>query len=351
MSQVKTLSYLAAGLLEAQSLNVSKIGQHLPGAAYVKHKIKRVSRFVTNEGVDLDEVTRALICLLSRPGEKLIVALDWTTIGTYEVLTSGIVTKHRSIPIFWTVIDEHVVRKKDAEFQHLRKLRELVPKEAGPIVLCDAGFDDTSFLEAIGAHFQFVVRAAKNVSVRREGTHEFHKLSDLEIERDRAYDFGIVDFCASYPVRVRLVIVHDRDQEDRWNLLTNVTECDERTVIRLYGRRFEIEESFKDWKAVRSGFQLKGHKMRSPENLARLLIIAVVAYLFLVLAGMLGEKRNLHRRYQANTAKHRVLALWRLGLLILRDHRPRLGRVDIHANHMHTAANWTKEVNRAINLS
>ncbi|MHB2019287.1 MAG: transposase, partial [Candidatus Xenobia bacterium] len=186
-------------------------------------------------------------------------------------------------------------------------------------ILADRGFDDAAFLSHVADQgFSFVIRVCKNNSVRQEGQAAFIPLGDFLIERDRVYDLGEVDFTAAHRFRTRLVIVHDKDQKDAWFLSTNMPTPSGRAIVHRYGRRFEIEESFKDLKDMRAGLHLGQVTLEKPERLARLLVVAVLAYLFLVSAGLYGEKHNLQRRFQANTRKQRVLAVWRLGLRILR---------------------------------
>lgn len=318
-SQVKTLAALVPGLIRSQQLGIAAIGRCLGGGAKPKNGIKRVFRFTSNEGVDVTATARAMIAMLCQPGKVIGIAMDWTKIGDFQVLTSAVVTKHRAIPVYWTVIDELETRMKDAERDHIATLRELVPRENGPVILADRGFDDVAFLRALGADFQLVVRSANSTCVRLQGENDFQRLSQISIERNRVYDFGQIEFRKDDPLKVRLIIVHDGQQADPWILLTNIEGGPPRDIVRWYGRRFEIEEAFRDLKDLRAGFRLRHYKMSEPARLGRLLIVAVLAYLFLVLMGMWGEKQGLHRDYQVNTVKRRVLAVWRLGILLLKS--------------------------------
>jgi len=318
-SQVKTLAALVPGLIRSQQLGIAAIGRCLGGSAKPKNGIKRVFRFTSNEGVDVTAISRAMIAVLCQPGKIIGIAMDWTKMGNFQVLTSAVVTKHRAIPVYWTVIDELETRMKDAELDHIAALRELVPRENGPVILADRGFDDVAFLSALGRDFQLVVRSANSTCVRLQGESDFQRLSQIPIERNQVYDFGQIDFRKDDPLKIRLVIVHDRQQAEPWILLTNIEGSPPRDIVRWYRRRFEIEEAFRDLKDLRAGFRLRHYKMSEPARLGRLLVVAVLAYLFLVLMGTWGEKRGLQRDYQVNTVKHRVLAVWRLGLLLLKS--------------------------------
>jgi len=57
---------LVTGLVQGGRAGVAAIGRCLPGAAFVKHKIKRVDRFLGNERVDLAAVSVALLAWATR---------------------------------------------------------------------------------------------------------------------------------------------------------------------------------------------------------------------------------------------------------------------------------------------
>ena len=57
---------------------------------------------------------------------------------------------------------------------------------------------------------------------------------------------------------------------------------------------------------------------RSPERLANLLLVGMLATLVVWLMGRLAEEQKLHYQYQANTVKkYRVLSLFYLGCLLV----------------------------------
>lgn len=324
----ETIAAMAAGGIASKSFVPAEIGRGIPGDAFEKHRIKRVDRFLNNENIDMEPIARSIILLLAsgdrrrytdKNRKRLGVAIDWSDFGDFKVLTAAVVTTHRGMPFHFKVVDETETRLKVAEREFLEELKDICPSWIHFEILADRGFDDANFLKHVGEQcFSFVVRVCKDNSIRQDGEAAFKQLGDLPIERDRVYDLGEVDFTAAHRFRTRLVIVHDKNQKDAWFLSTNMLAPSGRAIVWRYGRRFEIEESFKDLKDMRAGLHIGHVNLEKPERLTRLLIVAVLAYLFLVSAGLYGEKHNLQRRFQANTRKQRVLAVWRLGLRILR---------------------------------
>ena len=90
----------------------------------------------------------------------------------------------------------------------------------------------------------------------------------------------------------------------------------------------KIEETFRDAKNHRFGWSLRHVRSGSAERLTILLLLASLAIIAVTMLGFEAERRRLHRGYQANTVKHRVLSFFVLGLAVLRrgEHRPFLER-------------------------
>ena len=88
-----TAAFVVAGIIESQSVVIAKIGRALPGEALDKHKIKRVDRLIGNDRFDATAISHALLDAFKfRPGQEIFLALDWTKIGSYQVMTTSVAT-------------------------------------------------------------------------------------------------------------------------------------------------------------------------------------------------------------------------------------------------------------------
>ncbi len=322
-----TAAFVVAGIIESQSVVTAKIGRALPGEALDKHKIKRVDRLIGNDRFDATAISHALLDAFKfRPGQEIFLALDWTKIGSYQVMTTSVATGGRAIPFQWTVIDDNKKRMARAEREHIQKLKMMLPQGVDFTLLFDAGYDSSSYLELLNElNLPYIVRVSSQVCVKPEGDVVanadeggwFH-LGKQSWKRSTVYDWGWVSFSKEHGVRVRFVAIHDDRQKDPW-LLVTTRNCAPRKIIHAYGRRFETEETYKDYKDVRNGLQLKGKRIKTPERLARLIALETLAYWLTSLTGLQGEEMGLHRQFQANTIRdRRVIALWRVGREILR---------------------------------
>ena len=105
---------------------------------------------------------------------------------------------------------------------------------------------------------------------------------------------------------------------DPWLLATSMSDGDAASIVALYARRMQIEETFRDAKNHRFGWSLGDVRLSTPQRTAVLLTLAALAILVVTLIGMAAEQRGAHRAYQANTKKCRVLSFLVLATAILR---------------------------------
>jgi len=86
----------------------------------------------------------------------------------------------------------------------------------------------------------------------------------------------------------------------------------------LYAKRMQIEETFRDAKNHRFGWSLGGVQLSTTQRMATLLVLAALALAVVTLVGMGAERRGVHRAYQANTQRKRVLSFFVLACAIIR---------------------------------
>jgi hypothetical protein len=85
-------------------------------------------------------------------------------------------------------------------------------------------------------------------------------------------------------------------------------------IVALYGRRFTIEEDFRDTKDPRFGLGLSATRVGRTDHRDRLLLLmAALAQALLTLLGAASEDTGLDRTLKANTVKHRTMSLLNQG--------------------------------------
>jgi len=111
-----------------------------------------------------------------------------------------------------------------------------------------------------------------------------------------------------------VVLVHAKNMKEPWCLASSRADIDAKSVVKLYGRRFTIEETFRDKKDPRFGMGLLNARVNSTDRRDRLLFLAAIAHALLTLLGAVGEQLGLDRHLKVNTVKTRTLSLFNQGL-------------------------------------
>jgi hypothetical protein len=101
--------------------------------------------------------------------------------------------------------------------------------------------------------------------------------------------------------------------KEAWCLATSRADMRATEVTRLYGKRFTIEETFRDTKDVHFGMGLKATHIGDSSRRDRLLLLGAVAHALLTLLGDAGERAGLDRLLKTNTSKKRQLSLYNQG--------------------------------------
>lgn len=128
--------------------------------------------------------------------------------------------------------------------------------------------------------------------------------------------------------------------KERWVLVTDLNNPP-RQIIAYYGRRMQIEETFRDTKSVRWGFHFRHVRLSPSGRYERLMMVLGLANLFLMAVGAQAERRRLHRRRMANTSRRRTLSLLTVGQAYIRQYGQRLANcVDFFRPLLIQTRNW-----------
>lgn len=319
--RVLSLSHSTLGVIHAASLAIHSIGIGMAQARGLdpKHAIKQVDRMLNNRGIDVWALFGPWVPFVLGDRREIVVALDWTEHDHDDQSTIAInlVTSHgRATPLIWkTVVKSEL---KDNRNQHeddvIRRLSEVLPKGVRVTLLADRGFGDQKlYLMLRDLGFDYVIRFREIISVT-DGKGESRPavewvpangrsrmLVDVQVTQDRC------------PVPA-VVCVKEVGMKDNWCLATSRVDLSGKKVVELYGKRFTIEENFRDTKDQKFGLGLSATHIGKPARRDRLLLVAAVAQALLTLLGAAGEALGMDRLLKANTVKKRTHSLFRQGL-------------------------------------
>ena len=109
-------------------------------------------------------------------------------------------------------------------------------------------------------------------------------------------------------------MVKQKGMKDAWFLASSLGDDAASDIIKLYARRFTIEESFRDQKDWRLGMGLVHVRIGDCERRDRMLLISAMAVVLLTLLGAASEATGLDRDLKVNTVKHRTHSLFNQGV-------------------------------------
>jgi hypothetical protein len=329
------------GIVQGGRLTPATIGRNLPGSAKPKHGIKSVDRLLGSLHMARDRlfILLALAHRLLRGCARPVILIDWTQAGgEHEALVAAVPIGGRALPIYLEVHPLKKLGNTAVEERFLHALKAIVPPECRPIVVTDAGFK--------GPFFQAVRDLSWDFLGRVRGTTKAISDSGEIISKEQFYarasiaptDLGSFGLFVKQQIPCRLVLVRKRRRPGRkpppprckeerelrqaaldpWLLATSLADGDAKHVVAQYAKRMQIEETFRDAKNHRFGWSLGDVRLSSPQRTAALLVLAALALVVVTLIGMAAERRGIHRAYQANTQRTRVLSFFVLACIYLR---------------------------------
>lgn len=326
--RVLSLANGTLGVLTSASLAVHAIGQGLAHAqgTLSKHGVKQVDRLLSNQGIEVDALFEQWVPYVVGARQAVVVALDWTSFAAdgHETLVLSMLTRHgRATPLLWRTVEAQTLKGQQTAYEDalLCRLYDTVPKGVAVTVVADRGFADCKLLQLLSEElgFGYVVRLRSQYYVT-DAHGERRKAANWVAANGRARtlrDARLTDFQA-LPVAT-VVCVRAKDMKEPWCLVSSDREATAKTLIGYYGKRWGIETSFRDIKALRFGMGMSALRISRPERRDRLLLLSALAIALLTLLGAAGEALGYDRWLKANTVKRRTHSLFRQGLMLY-DH-------------------------------
>lgn len=350
--RLQALLDVVGALLGERRLGLTALGRALPGPAATKHTIKRVDRLLGNPHLHQERplfywlVASLLIGHTTRP----LILVDWSPIddrGQQFLLRAAIPFAGRSLPIFEKV--HHQDGCQHCEAYLLAALAEILPDNATPMLVTDAGCRNPWFKAVEARGWFYVGRVRRPVHYQQPG-HEWQPVADLFPQATSVpRALGAVQIAASNPLTTRMVLYHRppqgrkhrnkrgkvsqdgasrtiaRRQKEPWVLVSNLPERSTfaKKLVAIYRQRMQIEEGFRDVKSPLFGLGFGMHQSRQGKRIEILLLIAMLANVAMMVAGLYVRDNGQQQHYQSHSLRHRnVLSVWRLGLEWLRRHSP-----------------------------
>ena len=358
----ESLEATVLAALIGRRLTVTDLGRSIQSATSHKHNIKRADRLLSNPHIHGEsiEIYRALCHQFIGPQKRPIILIDWSDMDEHKqhfVIRAAIALEGRSVTLYE---ETHTIETKEKRATHrafLQQLKALLPMNCQPILVTDAGFRTTWFLDVGTLGWDWVGRVRNRHYMRwTNGGRWFNAKRCYDSATKRPIYLGEGILTQRNQVPCQFVIYHGKlkgrkhknrlgdiasnsysrkhavRQREPWLLATSlpVTSKLAKKIVNIYHLRMQIEEGFKDVKSHRFGLGLDYHRCKSAMRLQMLLLISTLASVVFWLLGLATEISGQHRQLQANSIKHkRVLSVVFVGMLVMRNLQISLTRLDI----------------------
>jgi hypothetical protein len=320
--RVRSLSDATIGVLHAGALGVHAIGRGLAAARgrTDKHAIKQVDRMFSNAGIDPWELFRAWVPHVVGDRKEIFVNFDWTEFepDDHSMIVASLQTNHgRTTPLMWLTVTRSELKnqRNNHEDELLSHLQTVMPAGVKVTIVADRGFADHklyAFMATLG--FDYIIRFRSIIHVTtKEG--ETKSAKDWLGTSGRMRVFREASITTQHHAVSTVLCVQAEAMADAWCIATSRSDLSGPEIVAKYGKRFSIEEMFRDVKDLRFGMGLGWRTVGDTKRRDRIFLIAALAMDLLTLLGQAGEAAGIDRVLKTNTSKKRTLSLFRQGLL------------------------------------
>ncbi|WP_137903845.1 IS4 family transposase [Enterobacter sp. 2VL] len=335
---------MTVALTRGASLSLTSIGRYLPGPARVKHKIKRVDRHLNSDLMfsDIPSVYQQLVSRLTHSLSVCVIAVDWSGYPSSElsVLRASLLCDGRAIPLMSTVISSRYQNNSAVQNAFLDQMAAAIGKDKQVIIVTDAGFRSSWFHHIRSLGWDFVGRVRGSLYFQVVGNEEWQMARDIASTTTARYlGFGRLARNASRDCPGHFYTVHKRatgrkssqhypgtdrmyrkSAREPWLLFTSLMGYKPREIVKIYSRRMQIEQNFRDEKNERYGLGLRASKSRGEKRISVLCLVATLYSIIMWLTGYFIESKGINRWFQASSEKsRRVLSYLTLSENVMRQ--------------------------------
>lgn len=363
--RLETLKLFVSTLLISKKLSLTELGREISQAIQERSGIRRADRFLGNKNLHLEkesiqaEVAKRLLMKQSQPW----IIVDWSGIPNTNlyVLRAALTANGRALTLYEEVHPEKKQNKHSVHKKFLHNLRSLVPSDSKPIIITDGGFHNTWFKDVLSLGWDYLGRNragnGKKYQLKEGGQWVSSENLSRRSTRTPKY-FGRVNLCKKGTLSTHVYLYksskknrvtknkygkkkkgtnskkYRRTAYEPWILTTSLSGQSylfAKRVIKIYKKRMQIEEGFRDLKSTSTGFSLRHAYSKDKNRVEILLLIAMLASMIAWVVGLIGEKKGLHYQFQSNSVKdRRVLSLFYLGCKLIKKKIP-IPMIEINA--------------------
>ena len=314
-TQVQNFVWLVVGIYHSHSVNLSRIAGKVMGAAKNVSTVRRLSRFLANEAIDVrrwyQPIAKAwLQSQFERVGEiRLIV--DATKVGFgHQLLMVSLAYRCRAVPLAWSwvkYVRGHSTGKQQVSL--LKYVKTLLPKGTPVFMVGDSEFGSILVLRQLEQWFWFyVLRQKGNTGLWINEKTDWQRMEDLVSQAGQSTWCPQAYLTEQHIYPVSALIHWQIGERQPWCLATNLPDAS--LTLRYYRRRMWTEEMFGDFK--KHGFDLETTMLRHAPRLSRLTLAVAFLYAWLLSVGSRTIRAGY--RHLVDRKDRRDLSIFQIGL-------------------------------------
>jgi hypothetical protein len=313
---MNTLAGMVSGMVRSGKSQLKAMAKKAPDKSKVESRIKRFTRYLQNENVDVQTYfipfIEALLTGLAKSSGPLVLAIDGSEVGrNCLALVVSVIYGKRALPLVWVVVQGRKGHfPEETHVQLVQAVQPLIPDGTVVIFLGDGEFDGNRLQAEIAENeWEYVCRTACNRLLCDEG--DWFSLNELHLEPGACIAMPDVGFTQENYGPVLVIAWWRKGDKEPIYLVSNLELAEE--ACYWYCKRFRIETFFSDQKS--RGFHLHKSHISDPERMTRLLIAACLAYIWVIFMGVIAKRDYwvpiIHRTDRCD------LSLFQLGLDLL----------------------------------
>lgn len=354
-NRINAVLDVSMALRDSQNLSLSQIGRSLRGPSDIKHKIKKVDRIEGNEKLH-EELSDLYIALSSYVFTYLSQDLSLPIVidvcfmkddRAIQMLSAEVASKGRTLPLYRKLFKEGELKEQTQDF--LKELSHCIPTGRKVIIIMDAGFHCEWFeiIESLG--WFWVCRVRQGKSIKFSDSDSWLSVKEfIPIVKEKTTNYEQVLLTKEHEYPCRLVTTkrapkgrvlkdsrgntngsgasgrYKSAAKEPWILVTNLSSGEYKStdIVKLYSKRMQIEESFRDLKSHQFGLCGRYIRTKCIHRWGVKMLLAAIVQITYWVIGVIGHSQGMQRIFQANTVKDKkVFSYFTLGKLIIEHNK------------------------------
>lgn len=345
-------------LLHSRRLTLMDLARAWPDAERVRAPLKALDRLLRNPHLHAERelLYGGMAQWLLRRAHPVII-VDWSPLKadlSWHVLRAAVPVGGRTLPVLDLVFPGAEQGAPQVERRFLQRLKALLPPDARPIIVTDAGFRAPWFRAVAELGWDWVGRLRHRTLVQVPGHPDLwapaRALYALATATPR--DLGVMQLVWRQPLASRVVLYAKPAQgrhrlnragqparskasqqsaareREPWLVVAAPTLADmsARQLVQIYALRMQIEASFRDLKSHRFGYAFEDSLTRKAKRLEILLLVHALALFVSWLAGLACAATGLDQWLAPIRSRRKLYSILRVGREALVRRWP-IGRV------------------------